>query len=445
MNKELEKYLLKYEQKMHEDLQDFVAIPSVSDDPVNVKKALGFIINLAKSYGFAARTVLDDQVGVIEMGEGPETMGILAHVDVVPPGDPREWTFDPYSAIDVEGRMYGRGTIDDKGMVISSLYAMRAVKSLGLPLKKKVQLILGTQEEVEWVDMDAYVKNFPLPDYGFTPDGEYPISNIEKGDLSQEMEFDFSDEAEDEGGRHLKALDIGTANNVVPGKAVAILSDGEEITVYGKACHSSNPWDGDNALIGLSKKLKGLGLKENKLLRLLFDIEEYFEDCYGSKLGLYSKSEYYQGEFVHRNTFAPTILKADKGKATLWVNARPPYGEDMDKVVKTLDDWARERGGKTVSMDAQPGVFVSKESPFLKVLADSYEDVTDFTNEFVLAYGGSYAKAMPNIVSWGPLFPGEEDTCHITDEYIDLESMMMSTKIFAEAIMRIVLSDESFK
>ena len=148
---------------------------------------------------------------------------------------------------------------------------------------------------------------------------------------------------------------------------------------------------------------------------------------------------------MHRNTFAPTILKADKGKAALWVNARPPYGEDMDKVVKTLDDWARERGGKTVSMDAQPGVFVSKESPFLKVLADSYEDVTDFTNEFVLAYGGSYAKAMPNIVSWGPLFPGEEDTCHITDEYIDLESMMMSTKIFAEAIMRIVLSDESFK
>ena len=92
MNKELEKYLLKYEQKMHEDLQDFVAIPSVSDDPVNVKKALGFIIDLAKSYGFEARTVLDDQVGVIEMGEGPETMGILAHVDVVPAGDPREWT-----------------------------------------------------------------------------------------------------------------------------------------------------------------------------------------------------------------------------------------------------------------------------------------------------------------------------------------------------------------
>ena len=95
--------------------------------------------------------------------------------------------------------------------------------------------------------------------------------------------------------------------------------------------------------------------------------------------------------------------------------------------------------------DALPAVFVSKERPFLKVFEEAYEDVTDLINEFTVAYGGSYAKAMPNIVSWGPLFPGEEDTCHMPNEYIDLKNMMLSTKIFAESIAQIVLSDKSFK
>ena len=444
MNTELEKFLIKHEQKMHEDLQDFVAIPSVSEDKEKVKEALRFILELAKGYGFEARSVLDEQVGIIEMGQGDETLGILAHVDVVPPGDPEEWTFDPFRAIDCEGRMYGRGTIDDKGMVIASLYAMRAVKSLGLPLKKKVQLILGTQEEVEWTDMNAYVKAYPLPDYGFAPDGEYPICNIEKGIVDQELEFDYSKEPAPEG-LHLIGLNIGVANNVVPGTAEATLSDGSVITARGHDCHASVPEHGENAIFKLAKALEEMGLAENCLLKLIRDVTETFSDWEGSGIGLRSESEYYQGEFVHRNTFAPTILKAEDGVAKLVVDVRFPYGESMEGIEETLGKWAADRGGHTVMTDALPAVFVSKERPFLKVFEEAYEDVTDLINEFTVAYGGSYAKAMPNIVSWGPLFPGEEDTCHMPNEYIDLKNMMLSTKIFAESIAQIVLSDKSFK
>lgn len=444
MNQKIRLFLEEHEKDMHDDLKAFIGIPSISSDHENVVRALHFILELAKTYGFEARSVLEEQVGIIEMGSGDETLGILTHVDVVPPGDMEDWDTDPFTAEIKDGRMYGRGTIDDKGMVIASLYAMRAVKELGLPLTKKVQLIMGTQEEVSWTDMDAYVKAYPLPDYGFTPDGEYPICNIEKGTVDQTMEFDITDPEEPKG-LYLKGLDIGIANNVVPGKAKAQLSDGSEITAVGKAVHSCQPERGDNAMFILAEQLKKMDLEPNRLLSLLEAVREDMSDPFGSKVGLYSENEYYMGEFVHRNAFAPTIFKTDEGKAMINVNVRFPYGEDSKRIQDNFENWAKAHGGHTVKVNDLPAVFVSKERPFLKVFAEAYEDVSPFKNEFTLAYGGSYAKAMPNVVSWAPLFPGEEDTCHEPNEYIDLANMLMSAEIFASSIEKIALSEESFK
>ena len=101
---------------------------------------------------------------MIEIGEGEETIGILSHVDVVPPENPQSWISPPFEMTERDGHLWGRGTMDDKGAIIVCLYAMKCLFESGEPLKKKVQMILGTQEEVEWSDMEAYVANVPLPD-----------------------------------------------------------------------------------------------------------------------------------------------------------------------------------------------------------------------------------------------------------------------------------------
>ncbi len=443
MDRIMTEFIDKHFSDMTDDLAELIAIPSESDDHEKVAECLELALKQAERYGFKAYSAADGKVGIVEMGDGPETLGILTHVDVVPAGDPSQWSSDPYKAEIRDGKIYGRGTLDDKGLVVSSLYAMRAVRELGLPVHKKVQLIIGTQEEVSWTDMDEYVRKYPLPDYGFTPDGSFPICNIEKGYIDNLMEFDVSEDLQE--GLYLKELDIGTAVNVVPGEASALLSDGREIRVTGKACHSSMPENGLNSIMLLGRELKGLGLEDNKLLKLLCAVTDDFSDSYGEKLGLRSETDYYQGEFVHRNVLTPTILKAKDGKAELAVNVRFPYGERSKRIIDRLNSWAEEHGGKTVSVDSQDAVFVPRTSPFLKVFADAYEEVSGLKNEFTLEYGGTYAKAMPNIVSWGPLFPGEEDMCHQANEYIGAESLLISTKIFAEAIAGIVLSEESFK
>ena len=443
MNIKMKEYIDKHQEDMIRDLAELVAIPSESDDHEEVRKALKATIELAVRYGFKAYSVLDDQVGIVEMGEGDETLGILTHVDVVPAGNPEGWLSDPYKLEIRDDKIYGRGTLDDKGMVIASLYAMMAIKDAGLPVNKKIQLIIGTQEEVEWTDMDQYVKEYPLPDYGFTPDGSYPICNIEKGYVDHTMEFDVSKDAGS--GLTLEELDIGTAVNVVPGNAKAVLSDGQVIQAQGVQCHSSQPEMGVNAMLLMGDELDKKGLTPNALSELLKAICSDFRDSEGGSLGLRSEDEYYQGEFVHRNIFTPTVLKAKDGKAEFTVNVRSAYGESQEKIIETLDNWAKAHGGKTISCDHQHAVFVPKDRPFIQAFGEAYEEVSGLKNDFVLEYGGTYAKAMPNIVSWGPLFPGDKDTCHEDNEYLTMDGLMVSTKIFAEAIAKIVETGESFK
>ena len=441
-------------EQMIADLCEFVRIPSISDDIPQVKRALDFAIDLGKRMGFEARSLLDGRVGLIEVGEGSETLGILSHVDVVSAGNPTAWKSPPFEPLIRDGAIFGRGTLDDKGAAIASLYAMKAVMEQGIPLKKKVQLILGTQEEVDWLDMRDYVKEFPLPDYGFTPDGEFPICNIEKGAMDIEIRIPLEKPVGE--GIFITAFSGGTAANIVPGEAEARLlkrtskADGtvaeEEIIVSatGKAVHSCQPEKGDNAIINLCHKLLEMDLSDNKAARLVKALKDAFSDIYCRGIGLYSESEYLNGEYIHRNTISVTRAETKQEGIRVNFNIRFSYGADDRDFVEAIDKVAGSLGGKVDSVSSLPAVYISKEKPFLKALARAYEEISGLPNEFALAYGGSYAKAMENIVSWGPIFPGEEDTCHEENEYISIESFMLNAKIFAAAIGDIVLSEDSF-
>ena len=428
----------------------FIRIESISDHGEKVREALEYALDLGRSFGFDAKSYLNGQVGVIETGRGDETLGILSHVDVVGPGNMGKWETKPFEPVIKDGKIYGRGTLDDKGAIIASLFAMKAVCDLGIPLKKKIQLILGTREEVEWTDMEAYVKEFPLPHYGFTPDGEFPVCNIEKGCIDVVMSFPLDECAGD--GRYLSAIDAGTAANIVPGICTAEITEirgdrtaVDSIEVLGKSVHSCAPEKGENAIFKLAGKIRDMDLKKNRLLELLDMVNECFGDMYGGKIGLYSESEYYNGEFVHRNVFSPTLFKVEDHCAKITINIRSAYGAKEEDLVEGLKELAVHYGGQVESASILPALYVSKDKPFVRAMAEAYEEATGLKNEFVLEYGASYAKAMPNIVSWGPIFPGEEDTCHEENEYISIKSLMDNAKIFSVAIGKIALSGESFR
>lgn len=448
----IKEYIDEHEREIISDLKGLVDIPSISADKVNVGRALDYVLALAERMGFEAVSVLDHQVGLIEIGQGEETVGILSHVDVVPPENSESWLSPPFEMEERDGNLWGRGTMDDKGAIIACLYAMKCILNSGEPLQKKIQMILGTQEEVEWSDMERYVKNYPLPDYGFTPDGEFPLCNIEKGCMDVELHFDLGSESL-KAGWFIKALEAGQASNAVPGSCrcqMVRYEDGREVetrtlTAGGKAVHSCQPEKGENAIFNMAELVAETEHGDNQLSRILVMLREKFGSLYGKELGLYSKSETFNGEFVHRNVFAPTTVRTKGNQLSVNVNVRFAYGTAEEEIIAALAHLAKDYGGTIKVASAMPAVYVSKDRPFMKAFGEAYEEGSGRKHQFVLAYGGSYAKAMPNIVSWGPIFPGDEDTCHEDNEHISVKSLLDNGKVFAIALNKVALSKESFK
>ena len=169
--------------EMIDTLQKWIRVPSVKGEAApgapfgkEVRSMLDMALADCEQMGFKTQN-FDGYIAHADLGEGSDedALAILAHLDVVPEGD--GWKYPPYGAVIENGRMYGRGTSDDKGPAVAALYAMKAVKDAGIPLRRKVRLILGCDEESGWEDIAHYNKVATMPRIGFSPDASYPLQN----------------------------------------------------------------------------------------------------------------------------------------------------------------------------------------------------------------------------------------------------------------------------
>ncbi|MGD9569105.1 MAG: Sapep family Mn(2+)-dependent dipeptidase [Sedimentibacter sp.] len=469
--KEIDKFIIENESEFIKDLDELMSIPSVSEDISEVTKSLHWCIDKANSYGFKAEAILDNQIGIIEMGEGDETLGILTHVDVVSSGDESEWTYPPYKATVANGFVWGRGSCDDKGPLLNCLYAMRAVKKIGLPMHKKVQLIIGTQEEVKWTDMDAFVANCKLPDYSFTPDGDFPIGNREKG--YADVKLCFEKEIGTKGNIEITELYGGPTINSVPSEAhaflkgslevikevlesylhehpennISVVEENEIIRVESKgvAIHSSFPEKGVNAIWLLADFLMKLDLVNNGAYKVIKFINEIAKgDFEGKPFGLARGNVYVNGEDMHKTMMSLTLLETKNDQYDLYYNIRQTYGICKSDIEAGFN-LHKEKYQYTFSIvDYMDALYVDSNKPFVKLMEEIYNENTKWTSGFNLGHGTSYAKALPNAVYWGPVFPDEDDLCHEVDERVKYNNMILATKLFSYYIAEIAFSEESF-
>ena len=454
-----------------QDTVELIQIPSVSSDRANIDIALEFVLDKSRKMGFIATSLMENRVGRVEMGDGDEVIGILTHLDVVDVED--DWTVPPYGGIIKDGMIWGRGALDEKAPVLASLYAMQAVQSLNIPLKKKVQMIIGTQEEVEWSDLYDYAKKYPVPDYGFTPDGEFPVTNIEKGYCDVMLSFSMlpTDGAV---GYRITRMEAGQAPNSIPSRALAVIagevvgintiledffkeypdvrldldySEGNtSLTARGLMVHSSVPEKGINAICLLCRFLDRLPLAAGGAASLVRMIADDFDGAiYGEKIGLYSSSEYLNGEYIHRNTIVPTVIDMCENDVRVMFNIRHSFGTDRGDIEKAYQLLCVKYGCSKNVFDTFEPLYVSREKPFIKIMTQAYEEISGLDGTPTFAVGTSYAKAMPNTVAWGPIFPGDEEFTHAADERISIDRLVMSTKIYALALAEMVFTEASLK
>jgi succinyl-diaminopimelate desuccinylase len=464
-----------------------------------VSEALSYMLSLARDMGFRVVDV-DGYAGRIEFGgetagevvsgagggvsgkrgekiggndengvnNCADEVGILCHLDVVPAGE--GWNTPPFKATVSDGKIFGRGAIDDKGPAVSVLYALKALKDGGFKPSKRAVIILGCDEESDWQCMDYYRKKYRMPKIGFTPDAEFPLINCEKGVLHLQIKSTLKPCSD------IKILGLsgGDRINVVPDRAEArVAVNGKKISLdalkkaaknhgvsvagctqkpssdtytvtlasEGIRAHGSTPGLGKNALWGLLRLLNELytrravperddagrgalagGALDKAVSALCFDTvgrglnAELSDDVSGAlscNLG--------------------TARISGSGVLSLGVDIRYPATKKREEIEARIK---KKLGGDFYFSEIKnhPSLYVAEDEPLIKTLLKAYEKITGDKGRCLAIGGGTYAKALPTGVAFGPMLPGQGSVVHAADEYIGIDHLMLISRIYYEAI-----------
>ena len=362
---------------LFDGLRRMVAIPSIRgkeepDAPFGrgPKQALEEVLKIATELGFHTKNI-DDKIGYAQYGEDRSDgayYGVFGHVDVMPLGE--GWNSPPLSLTLRDGKLFGRGTLDNKGPILSNLYALYVLKENGVTFDRPVRIVFGTNEETGFGCVKHYLTKEIPPTFGWTPDCKWPVVYGERGRLKVRVSLPES-----------KVADLYDFANR---KLLHTNHRGEELGIAYQ--------DEDFGMMQLRGET--FGIEEN---------QHYVEwtMCYPASC---TKSD-----------LLNQITAQLPEKATLEV----------------ISHWAP--------------VLYDKSSKYVQALQQVYTDVTKSDSIPVTTTGGTYAKIIPNIIAYGPSFPGQRDIAHLPNEWIGVKDLETDTIIYGLALLALSNMKEGMK
>ena len=462
MNIDFKQEVLNHKEDLLKDLFELLSVRSILGTDITEetpfgsgpREALDLILSFGERDGYKTKLV-ENKAGHIEVGQGEELFGILGHVDVVPVVE-ADWTSHPFKPEIRDGKIFARGSLDDKGPTMAAYYAVKLLDKLGVKWNKRVRVIVGSDEETGFRCVEAYFKHEEQPASGFTPDAMFPLAYAEKARATFNHKLKF---VEDDGEYNYKLVKFkgGQVLNMVIASAIAELVgevsdikekfenflaqeklDGEviventiKLTLKGKAAHGSTPQYGVNAATKLAEFLSTLGLDNNGKNFVDYIVEKLANDPFGEKLGIN-----YADDEMGEATYNYGILDYDLEKKAAVVSTDCRHPKKFDLV-------DRLKGVKEDNIDIEvtstkEAHYVPKDDELVTTLMDVYKKHTgDTKNDAFVLGGGTYARCLKKGVAFGLLFPGKEDTMHQANEYLEVEDLLLATAIYAEGIYKL--------
>ncbi len=329
-------------------------------------------------------------VGIIFGEDRSRTLWIISHIDTVPEGDLSLWSHDPYDPVVKDGKIYGRGTLDDGQGVVSSYFAAKAIVDSGKRPKINLGLVFVSDEEAGsrygvhyLMDKDLFMKNdlIVVPDSG-NSDGSF-VEIAEKGSV------------------WLK------------------------ITTLGKQSHASMPQLGVNAhRAGMKFALK---------------VDEYLHSTYSHENPLFEPPN---------STFEMTKKEKNvdnvntiPGTDIFYFDFRilPEYS--VDKIIEDVKSIADEMGSETgakieveVVQKGEPSA-TPKDSEIVKKLEKALKEVRKIEPRIGGIGGGTVAAAFRKIGIPAVVWMTADDVEHQPDEFCRIENLIGDAKVFAYLAM----------
>ncbi len=459
---EIDAYIAAHRGEITETLMRLVRIPSVrsaaeKDAPYGVPCA-DFLREVEKLYqemGLSPHIVPESGYITALYGKGEKTLGIFAHGDVVPPGEGWLYT-EPFQPVIKDGFMIGRGCNDDKSGLVQMLYATKMIEELGLPLRNKLLLFTGTNEESGMADVMDFKENEKMPDASIVPDGEYPFYSGEKGRVT----FWFQNERKSKailaftgGDSFNRVLDTAEAliettplrkkeiEEKISGKDAFFLTEKDgalHLTAKGLTAHAASPEKGINAAYILAQLLADCDslLEDDRML--MWETADILKTHYGEALGINGEDSVFG-----KLTCVNGMVKTEGGKLSLSFDVRYGLqitGEEILEKAKTA-----KAGWQVTDAEGSDGYNLENTHPVAMALRRAYASVSGDDREGKKMPAGTYARHLQNAFSIGTVaeykgkadFPEGHGGVHQPDEAISVDGFLEGLKILICMILEV--------
>lgn len=461
LRQKIDLWFEKHTDDMIKDLGKFVEINSVKTDaeegaPCGAasKEVLVIAEEMLKVNGFDVK-YFEDIMIESDLGPTPPLLGILAHLDIVDAGD--GWDTDPFKLTIKDGILYGRGVVDNKGPAVASMYALYCARELCPELKHGVRLILGAAEESGCEDIASYLKKNTAPPNVFSPDANFPVVNTEKGRFAPFFGAKWS---ENNSLPRLVSLTGGKTINIVPHKAEAVVegfaksdveafcreysektnteisvtSDDDKLIISadGKATHASTPELGNNAQTALIEMLAAMPFAKSEAFNYIQALNKLFRhgDYHGRALGIEMSDE-----ISGKLTVNFGVIEFSELEFSGNFDSRTPSCADEVDITGIVTAALTKEGIKITESSISKCHHTSEDTPFVKTLLQTYVDYTGRSPECEIMGGQTYVHGIPGGVAFGVAFPGENNNVHGANEYISLDQLILSAKMFTQVII----------
>ena len=454
-NKEIDKY----KNDIIKATRDLVMIPTVKKAPKegcpfgnDVARGLNYVLDLAESLGYTTKN-LDGLCGYAEYGTGELYIGIFGHVDVAYENE-KEWEHNPYGAEVDNDKMYGSGVVD-KGALIASLYAIKAIIDSNKTMERKIRIIIGTDNRLGYLDMKHYLSKENPPLAGIAIDGYFPVTYAEVAVAMMKYETEINLKGEE----HIEYITGGKAVNVVPDYCRAkiiterknldekircfaednqfevnttVFEEGIILETYGISRHSAYIDSGVNAVIVMLQVLQFINIGNQKFKEIVRYLYEIFGvDYRGKTIGIA-----YKDSFSGELTMNLGEINLENNLLSVSFDGRFPVTCNYRKAMEEIDKSMISYGFLKKECNYWPPIYFHRDNFLIKALLESYKEVTKEEGEPYCSRTASYAVGIPNIAAFGAAVPGRIPHWDSKDEFIGIEELHRTSKIYASAIYR---------
>lgn len=407
----------------------------------------------------------------ISLAGGEPPLGVVGHVDVIPAAE-TGWKHPPFSGTIAEGFVWGRGTQDDKGALISAIYGLASIREARVKLRNRVVILIGTAEESTWEDVEYLFRRHSPPPLNVIIDGEYPVVFGEKGIMRVWLGAAAVAGEKIGDGWELDAMEGGAQAAIVPDRAevslrpagkgreaalkeitglarefearhkkartsISVGAESIHVQFAGVAAHGVEPSAGHNAIADmLDFVLASLGTPDGGrgcMARFLSEHVGHKTD--GAGLGVARKHPVLGATTVNLGQWSEKA-----GALTATLNVRFPVGLGLEDIKGAIDRKVKKFSEKTgcqvsVSGRGLAPMLVDVNSDLVRTLVHAFTTSTGIIAEPVTTGGTSYAKVFPNAVSFGPLMPGQEKFEHAANERFPTAQLTKNAGIYATAML----------